>query len=321
MDAGEGWLAVRTLRRAGAPSERAAAAVLLVERGKSAAPSQKLSGMVAGVYTPEWADLLTLLALVALEGVLSGDNALVLAVTVLPLPQEEQRKALRYGMLGAFALRAVATFLAVYLVRWSWISLVGGLYLLYLPYQHFRRKEDEEGSGDAARSAARKGILGLSLFWSTVVKVELTDLVFAVDSILVAVALTPKIPVIIAGGVLGIVMMRLLVVQVLALVKRYPKLIDGAYLVVLWVGIKLIWEFLHRMHWVAFAIPKPVATGGVIVLFVGSFLYARTHERRRLAAVAAAAAAAEALLQEELAREAQRRLRARRARLPGDADR
>src|SRR4030095_587667 len=52
----------------------------------------------------EWPDLLTIALLVLLEGVLSGDNALVLAVIVLPLPEEQQRKALQYGMIGAFVL-------------------------------------------------------------------------------------------------------------------------------------------------------------------------------------------------------------------------
>jgi YkoY family integral membrane protein len=249
--------------------------------------------------TFEWADLVTILVLVALEGVLSGDNALVLAVTVLPLPEDEQRKALRYGIIGAFVLRTLVTFLAIYLVRLSWVSLLGGLYLLYLPYKHFTSRYATEELGEDARIArVGRGLFGLSVFWSTVIKVEMTDFVFAVDSILVAVAVTPKTWVIIAGGILGILMMRLLVIQVLELVKRYPKLIDGAYLIVLWVGLKLLWEFLHRIHWISLEIPQPVGIGGVILLLVGSFLYARAHEKSRLAALAAAAAAAEELLLE-----------------------
>ena len=63
------------------------------------------------------ADLLTIALLVALEGLLSADNAMVLAVLVLGLPKAQQRKALRYGILGAFAFRAAATILAAYLIR------------------------------------------------------------------------------------------------------------------------------------------------------------------------------------------------------------
>ncbi len=62
------------------------------------------------------ADFVTVALLVALEGLLSADNAMVLAVLVLGLPKQEQAKALRYGIFGAFAFRAIATLLAVYLI-------------------------------------------------------------------------------------------------------------------------------------------------------------------------------------------------------------
>src|SRR3982750_615612 len=90
-------------------------------------------------------DFLTIGLLVLLEGLLSADNAMVLAVLVLGLPRSEQRKALRYGILGAFAFRSIATLLAVYLIRLFWVKLVGAAYLLYLAYYHFfsgRASED-----------------------------------------------------------------------------------------------------------------------------------------------------------------------------------
>jgi YkoY family integral membrane protein len=253
----------------------------------------------------EWSDLLTILVLIVLEGLLSGDNALVLAVIVMPLPEAEQRRALRYGIIGAFVLRTIATFLAVWLVQVKWVSLVGGLYLLWLPFKHFTQHDDEHG-GEGARTAAVAGFLGLSLFWSTVVKVELVDLVFAVDSILAAVGLTKKIWVIVTGGVLGIIMMRLLTGYVLTLVKRYPKLIDGAYIVVAWVGLKLVLEYLHDLNINATVlgthvefeghrwfphISHEVGVGVVVVLFTGCLLYARAHGNPALSQTADDAAA------------------------------
>src|SRR5207248_2942994 len=149
-------------------------------------------------------DFLTIALLVALEGLLSADNAMVLAILVLGLPKAQQRQALRYGIIGAFAFRTVATLLAAYLILFSTVKLVGAAYLLYLVYRHFFASENAE----ARRSAPKaQPSMGLSAFWATVVKVELTDLVFAVDSILVAVAMSPKVWVIITGGILGIVMM------------------------------------------------------------------------------------------------------------------
>ena len=79
-------------------------------------------------------DFFTIALLVLLEGLLSADNALVLAILVLGLPRSDQRKALRYGILGAFAFRILATLLAVYLIAFGWVKLVGAAYLLYLPH-------------------------------------------------------------------------------------------------------------------------------------------------------------------------------------------
>src|SRR5437868_6749847 len=135
-------------------------------------------------------DFLTILLLVALEGLLSADNAMVLAVLVLGLPREQRRKALHYGICGAFGFRLIATLLAIYLLRLGWVKLVGGLYLFYLVAQHFGSR----GGAQSRRTppAARAGF-GLNAFWATVVKVELADIIFAVDSILVAVAMSSKI--------------------------------------------------------------------------------------------------------------------------------
>src|SRR6185436_18080671 len=80
---------------------------------------------------------------------------------------------------------------------------------------------------------------GMSAFWATVVRVEVMNLAFSIDSILVAVAMSPKTWVVLTGGILGIVAMRLVVGQLLTLVERYPPLVDGAFIIIAWVGSKL----------------------------------------------------------------------------------
>ena len=217
-------------------------------------------------------DFLTIGLLVVLEGLLSADNALVLAILVLGLPRSEQRKALRYGILGAFAFRILATLLAVHLLQVAWVKLIGACYLLYLTWTHFF------GSGDAEERRAVKPArpwLGLSAFWATVLKVELTDIVFAVDSILVAVAMSPKTWVIISGGILGIVAMRLVIGKLLALVRRYPALVDGAFVIIGWVGLKLLIEYLHADGWIHFQVNKWISFGLIVVIFTVAYIYAR----------------------------------------------
>jgi YkoY family integral membrane protein len=199
---------------------------------------------------------------------------MVLAIRVLSLPKEQQVKALRYGMLSAFTFRATATALAAYLIALGWVKLVGGLYLLYLGFMHFRHGQGGDGENRHAVKPAEPW-LGLSPFWATVVKVELTDIVFAIDSILVAVAVSDKLWVVITGGILGIVMMRLVIGRLLSLIRRYPVLVDGAFVIIAWVGIKLLLEYAHTLGYVHFEIPKWFSLGLIVVIFGGSYWYAR----------------------------------------------
>lgn len=220
----------------------------------------------------QWADFVTIGLLVALEGLLSADNALVMAIMVLGLPRTQHKNALRYGLVGGFAFRVVATLLAVYLIRVTWVKLLGGLYLLYLTYSHFWGHENAE---ERRSVPPARPMLGLSAFWATVVRVEVINLAFSVDSILVAVAMSSKLWVVITGGILGILAMRMVVGQLILLVQRYPALVDGAFIIIGWVGAKLGLEYLHSAGIIALEIPQWLSLGLVVVIFSIAFIYAR----------------------------------------------
>ena len=217
-------------------------------------------------------DFFTIALLVLLEGLLSADNALVLAILVLGLPRQQQRKALRYGIIGAFAFRILATLLAVQLIAFGWVKLVGAAYLLYLTFKHFF---GHGGTAERRSIPQARAAFGLSAFWATVVKVELTDIVFAIDSILVAVAMSSKTWVIITGGIFGIITMRLVIGQLLTIVRRYPALVDGAFIIIAWVGIKLLIEYLHLEGHIHFQVNKWMSFGLIVLIFLASYLYAR----------------------------------------------
>ncbi|CAN5845972.1 TerC family protein [soil metagenome] len=220
------------------------------------------------------ADLITIGLLVIIEGLLSADNALVLAILVLGLPKHQQRQALRYGILGAFFFRIVAIFFAVRLMEVNFVKLIGAGYLFWLTYSHFFGR----GEGEDRRAIKpATSWMGLPAFWATVVKVELTDIVFAVDSILVAVAMSKKIWVIVTGGILGIIAMRLVIGQLLRIVRRYPALVDGAFIIIAWVAIKLLVEYLgpHGLQYVDFEINKWMSMGLIVVIFSIAYFYAR----------------------------------------------
>jgi YkoY family integral membrane protein len=217
-------------------------------------------------------DFVTIGLLVVLEGLLSADNALVMAIMVLGLPRDAHQRALRYGLVGGFAFRIAATLLATYLIAVTWIKLLGGLYLGYLTWSHFRGSEDAQSRHEPPPA---KAAFGLSAFWATVVKVELVNLAFSIDSILVAVAMSRKLAVVLAGGILGILAMRLVVGQLLELIRRYPALVDGAFVIIGWVAVKLCVEYLHDVHLIALDIPQAFSLTLIVVIFVASLLYAR----------------------------------------------
>lgn len=217
-------------------------------------------------------DVVTVGLLVILEGLLSADNALVVAVMILGLPRRQQKLALRYGLVGAFAFRIIATLLAVYLIKLAWVKLLGGLYLVYLTYQHFFQSGDAE---QRSKPRPAKPWLGLPALWATILKVELVNIAFSVDSILVAVAISSKTWVVLTGGLLGIVAMRVVISQLLSIVRRYPTLVDGAFVIIALVGVKLLIEYAAAMGWIHFEVPKWLSIGVIALTFLIAYLQAR----------------------------------------------
>lgn len=208
-----------------------------------------------GLTPAEWISILrTVAVLVFLEGLLSADNALVLAVMVRHLPKGQQKRALRYGIWGAFFFRFVAIILATRILDYWQFEVVGGLYLLWLCVSHLL-----SGDHDADPEAKARPGRG---FWGTVIGVELADIAFSIDSILAAVALADEMPehlhhkmlgpfsykdwTIYFGGVIGIVAMRFVAGYFLKLLDRFKGLALGAYILVGWIGLKLIGEGFHH---------------------------------------------------------------------------
>jgi YkoY family integral membrane protein len=187
-----------------------------------------------------------ILILIVLEVILSADNALILGVLVQKLPVHLRRKALFYGILGAYILRGLALLFAALVIKLWWVQALGAAYLLYIALKHFLKPEEAHAPPPLEATAAQ--------FWKVVAQVELMDLAFAVDSVLVAVALSDKLWVIYTGVFLGILAIRMLASLVVTLLDRYPRFKHLAYVVVGLAGVKLAiggWdkltkEALHR---------------------------------------------------------------------------
>src|SRR5690606_32276459 len=125
------------------------------------------------------------------------DNALVLAIMVKHLPEKERKKALFYGLAGAFIFRFASLFAISFLVHVWQVQAIGAIYLMFIALNHFFRKWAAYKARDKAEDKSlseQGGMQNGSSFWVTVLKVEVADIAFAVDSILAAVALAMALP-------------------------------------------------------------------------------------------------------------------------------
>lgn len=252
----------------------------------------------------EWGDLVIVGLLVLLEGVLSIDNALVLGLLAKRLPPHLRPRALSYGLIGAFVFRVLAIATASFLLKWTFVKLLGGGYLIFIAVKHLFFEAQEEDGEKLVLDASGHPILvdvetggelsdaqedieikervpvGASLvtgqeavptaspgappgaasrrrrspsFWGTVAVIELTDVAFAVDSILAAMALAgsrqEKLWVVIAGGILGVVLMRFAAAVFVRLLDRFPRFEESAYLLVIVIGLKLVADWGLNSDW------------------------------------------------------------------------
>lgn len=169
--------------------------------------------------------------LIVLEGLLSADNALVLAVLVRGLPEKQQKRALFYGIGGAYLFRFLAIGFGLYLVRIRWVKILGALYLLWMSVKYFLSdKQDDDNVVEQSNKS----------FWAVVLQVELMDIAFSIDSVLAAFGVSEKIWVLFLGAIFGIVMMRGVARIFLVLIEKYPELETTAYVLIGLIGMKMM---------------------------------------------------------------------------------
>lgn len=219
--------------------------------------------MVLG-YTFEPAHLPIFLTLILLEGILAFDNAAVLAAIVRKLPEDQRRRALTYGIVGAYVFRIAAILGAVYLIRYPVLRLIGGAYLVYLAAKHLFFQSHQPHVEESLLTK-----LGFSGFWATVVSIELADIAFAIDQVIVAVAFTDEIALIIAASLIAILFLRISAAYLSRLMDWFPQLEELAYVAVGFVGAKLVVvDLAHRAGFEAFEVPKEISVVVTLTLLV-----------------------------------------------------
>lgn len=214
--------------------------------------------------------------LVIIESLLSVDNAAVLATMVGDLPREQRKKALRYGILGAYVFRAVCLVFASFLIKFWFLKPLGGLYLLYLVWDHFRAgPPHEEAPIEKEKSWLYRRTLGLlGKFWATVALIELMDLAFSIDNVFAVVAFTNNLILIIIGVFIGILAMRLVAQAFVLLMGKYPFLETAAFVIIGILGLKLLLSLVeHFVPGSPFAafLGSEAADVGLTILTVATF--------------------------------------------------
>uniref|UniRef100_B8HKI3 Integral membrane protein TerC n=1 Tax=Cyanothece sp. (strain PCC 7425 / ATCC 29141) TaxID=395961 RepID=B8HKI3_CYAP4 len=180
---------------------------------------------------------LTLLALIALETVLSADNAVALAAFVQPLSdRKQQQQALNWGLAVAFILRMVLLFAATWIIQFWQVEFAGALYLLWLAGKHFWQQYNIVKCGNNSLAINEAS----PVFWRIIPLIALTDLAFSLDSVTTAVALSDRLWLVMAGGLIGVVTLRFVAGLFVRWLEQFVYLQDAAYLTVLGVGLRLL---------------------------------------------------------------------------------
>lgn len=233
-------------------------------------------GQLLGSVAP--GDIVIVLQLIILEGLLSFDNALALAALVSRRlkSKEEQKKALTWGIWGAYVFRTVIVFLGVWLMRHEWIKAAAGLYLIKMGASElFLKKPHFEEEAVSAEKESRNWFrfIKVSPLWSTIIAVEIMDIMFSIDSIAAALSLSSKVWVLLAGAMIGILMMRVAAQAFVVLIHKFPILEKTAFVLVLLAGINVCLKLKDlNLGFMVLTIDKPIPEHLFTTILFGVFL-------------------------------------------------
>ena len=186
-----------------------------------------------------WSEILTLLPiLIILEILLSADNAVALASLTKSLKNSEDRtRALNIGITISLILRILLILLSAFLLRYLFVRIFAGLYLIYLFFSNVILKkqnysDDHEGVDDPNFNKIN--------FIKVVTLLSITDLAFSIDSITTAVAISDQYILVITGAVIGVIALRFTSEIFLRLIDYFTRLEMAGYVAILIIGSKLI---------------------------------------------------------------------------------
>jgi YkoY family integral membrane protein len=202
---------------------------------------------------------LLLVTLVALEAVLSADNAIALAAIARGLESGKmQRSALNLGLVVAYLFRITLILTATLVIQFWQFQFLGAAYLLWLVFNYFTSQEDEKHHHHSLRFTS---------LWQVVPLIAITDLAFSLDSVTAAIALADDIWLVLLGGAIGVLTLRFLAELFIRWLKVFNHLEDAGFITVGLVGLRLLLRAINP-DWVP---PEWLMFVAMAVLFSWGF--------------------------------------------------
>jgi YkoY family integral membrane protein len=192
--------------------------------------------------SPALSDSLLLLpVLVALEAVLSADNAIALAAIAQGLEGHQlQRRALNFGLVAAFVLRVVLILTATWVIRFWQFELMGAAYLLWLVFQYFTSDQEKDVTGEMHHHGPR-----FTSLWQAIPIIAVTDLAFSLDSVTTAIAVSDQLWLVLVGGLIGVVALRFMAGLFIRWLEEFEYLETAGYITVAFVGLRLLLKVVN----------------------------------------------------------------------------
>lgn len=215
------------------------------------------------------------LQIILIDIVLSGDNAVVIALACRNLPAAQRRLGILWGVAGAVGLRVILTFFAVGLLGFPWLKLVGGVLLLWIGI-HLLIPEGEDGPD----------IKPADYLLGAIRTIIVADFVMSLDNVIgVAAAAKGNVYLLGFGLVVSIPLIVWASQLILKLMERYPVIVVGGAGLLGWVAGEMMVSDLAVKDWVAVHLPSAhylaPALGVLLVVAIGKWIERRRQTARR----------------------------------------
>jgi YkoY family integral membrane protein len=229
-------------------------------------------------------------AVLVMDASLSGDNSIAINGLVMDLPEKSRGKAIYLGMVFAAILRVIALGLAAFIMRNPWVQILGGLYLIKLCVDHFRKEEED----------AERGRKKYESMIHVLIAVGFLDLSLSLDNVVAVVAMSQNFAVVVLGVLASIIMLAVASQIVRKVMARYPSLEPASYIILAFLGLSmlaghgsefLVWagaelskhrDAITQLTYKLSDKGEIIGVGSIIVLAIAFGEYRRIKSRREL---------------------------------------